>query len=619
MSTLGLKEESLAQGSSWSMREPSYAGSRRTPMVQRWFDSFRRDPNARITPTPVITSFDDRDRHDEDGMSGPNDLAPHDPRSRHYFDMHAANLSTANTLLARELKGRHLQMIAIGGSIGTGLFVASGKSLNYGGPASLLIAYGFIGIMLYCTVQALGELAVTFPIAGSFSAYSTRFLDPAWGFAMGWNYALQWMIVLPLEIVAASITVGYWNSQINRAVFVSIFLFTIVIINLFGVKGYGEAEFVFAIVKITAVIGFILLGVVINIGGFPNDGYIGGKYWHNPGAFHNGFKGLCSVLVTAAFAFAGTELVGLAAAETVNPRKSLPTAIKQVFWRITLFYIVALTLVGLLVPYNHPKLLGAKNMADASASPFVIAIESAGIDVLPGVMNSVILVAVISVGNSAVFGSSRTLAALADQRQAPRILGYVDRRGRPLVAIVVASLVGLLGYLGDLDQQSDVLNWLLAVSGLSSIFTWGSICMAHIRFRRAWAAKHHSLNELAFRSQAGVAGSWVGLSFNVLVLIAQFWTAAWPIAPPAALTAGSEYQMAVPTAVQNFFLQYLAVPIVATFYFSYKLWFRTSIIRTKDIDIDTGRRDFNLPILIAHENDEQKSWPLWKKIYRFLC
>ncbi|KAK3383136.1 amino acid permease-domain-containing protein [Lasiosphaeria ovina] len=619
MSTLGLKEESLAQGSSWSMREPSYAGPRRTPMVQRWFDSFRRDPNARITPIPVITSFDDRDRHDEDGMSGPTDLALHDPRSRHYFDMHAANLSTANTLLARELKGRHLQMIAIGGSIGTGLFVASGKSLNYGGPASLLIAYGFIGIMLYCTVQALGELAVTFPIAGSFSAYSTRFLDPAWGFAMGWNYALQWMIVLPLEIVAASITVGYWNSQINRAVFVSIFLFTIVIINLFGVKGYGEAEFVFAIVKITAVIGFILLGVVINIGGFPNDGYIGGKYWHNPGAFHNGFKGLCSVLVTAAFAFAGTELVGLAAAETVNPRKSLPTAIKQVFWRITLFYIVALTLVGLLVPYNHPKLLGAKSMADASASPFVIAIESAGIDVLPGVMNSVILVAVISVGNSAVFGSSRTLAALADQRQAPRILGYVDRRGRPLVAIVIASLVGLLGYLGDLDQQSDVLNWLLAVSGLSSIFTWGSICMAHIRFRRAWAAKHHSLDELAFRSQAGLAGSWVGLSFNVLVLIAQFWTAAWPIAPPAALTGGSEYQMAVPSAVQNFFLQYLAVPIVATFYFSYKLWFRTSIIRTKDIDIDTGRRDFNLPILIAHENDEQKSWPLWKKIYRFLC
>jgi amino acid permease len=259
---------------------------------------------------------------------------------------------------------------------GTGLFVASGKSLNMGGPASVLIAYGFIGVMLWCTVQALGELAVAFPVAGSFSAYSTRFLDPAWGFAMGWNYCLQWLIVLPLEIVAASMTVGYWNSHISRSLWVTIFLTSIVAINLLGVKFYGEAEFIFAIIKIAAVIGFILLGIVINIGGYPDEGYIGGKFWSNPGAFNNGFKGLCSVFVTAAFAFTGTELVGLAAAETVNPRKSLPTAIKQVFWRITLFYIVALGVVGLLVPYNHSSLLGGAK--DASASPFVIAIESAG-------------------------------------------------------------------------------------------------------------------------------------------------------------------------------------------------------------------------------------------------
>ncbi|KAK3394125.1 amino acid permease-domain-containing protein [Podospora didyma] len=635
MSTLGHKEEWLAQGSTWSMREPApYDKPHRRRPVARFFDSFRRDPNRSVLPRPITNSIDDPERVAAALGGGLDDMATREHHGIHYFDISAANFRTANTHLARELKGRHLQMIAIGGSIGTGLFVASGKSLNAGGPASLLIAYAFIGVMLYCTVQALGELAVTFPISGSFSAYATRFLDPAWGFAMGWNYALQWLVVLPLEIVAASITVGYWNSQLHRSIFVTIFLVTIIIINLFGVKGYGEAEFVFAIIKITAVIGFILLGIVINIGGFPDEGYLGGRYWQDPGAFHNGFKGLCSVFVTAAFAFTGTELVGLAAAETVNPRKSLPTAIKQVFWRITIFYIVALTCVGLLVPYNHPKLLGAKSMADASASPFVIAIESAGIDVLPGVMNSVILVAVISVGNSAVFGSSRTLAALADQGQAPRFLGYVDRRGRPLAAIIMASLVGLLSYLADLDQQSDVLNWLLAVSGLSSIFTWGSICLAHIRFRRAWFVKGHSLSELPFRSQAGVAGSWLGVIFNVVVLIAQFWIAAWPIptapagassssAPPDTLGASSSSAPALdaptPTAVQNFFLQYLCVPIVAVFYLGYKLWFRTSIVRIEDIDIDTGRRDFNLPILVAREIDEMQSWPLWKKAYKFLC
>lgn len=386
-------------------------------------------------------------------------------------------------------------------------------------------------------------------------------------------------------------------------------------INLFGVKGYGEAEFVFAIVKVTAVVGFILLGIVINIGGTQTQGYIGGKYWSDPGAFHNGFKGLCSVFVTAAFAFSGTELVGLAAAETANPRKSLPTAIKQVFWRISLFYVVALILVGLLVPYTDPRLLGAKSMADASASPFVIAIESAGIDVLPSVMNTVILVAVMSVGNSAVFGSSRTLAALADQGQAPRVLSYVDRRGRPLVAILLAAAVGLLAYLSDARAQSDVLNWLLAVSGLSSIFTWGSICLAHIRFRRAWAARGRSLDELAFRAQTGAVGSWLGLVFNLAVLLAQFWVAAWPLDTPVT----TEWEKSPRGRTENFFLQYMAAPVVLAFYFGYKLWFRTRVVRIKDMDIDTGRRDFNLPILLKQEREEMLYWPRWKKFYRFFC
>ncbi|KAK4147645.1 amino acid permease-domain-containing protein [Dichotomopilus funicola] len=646
--------------------------------VRGWIDSFRRDPGRHVTPAAAITSEDPRQRHRHGhGYGHGTGHGHHEHRHRaggtsHYFDLHAANVGTANTLLSRELKSRHLQMIAIGGSIGTGLFVASGKALHTGGPGAVLIAYLFIGCMLYCTVQALGELAVTFPVAGSFSAYSTRFLDPAWGFTMGWNYALQWLMVLPLEIIAASITVGYWNSEISRAIFITVFLFIILVINLFGVKGYGEAEFVFAIVKITAVIGFVLLGIVINIGGYPNDGYIGGRYWQSPGAFNNGFKGLCAVFVTAAFAFTGTELVGLAAAETANPRRSLPTAIKQVFWRITLFYIVSLTLIGLLVPYNHPRLLGAKSAADASASPFVIAIESAGISVLPAVMNSVILIAVLSVGNSAVFGSSRTLAALADQRQAPSILGYVDRRGRPLVAILVASAFGLLGYLADLDSQSDVLNWLLAVSGLSSVFTWGSICLAHIRFRRAWRAKGRSLRELAFRSQVGVAGSWVGLVLNILVLVAQFWTAAWPVPLPAASSSTkgntlgmNEKNPTLPTwpsaattaaaafllhphntattdaslgggqssggaavvpidsprdVAQNFFLQYLCAPIVLVVYLGYKFWFRTKVVRIDDMDVDTGRRELgNLPILVSREVDEMKGMPRWKKVYKFLC
>ncbi|KAH6646484.1 general amino-acid permease GAP1 [Truncatella angustata] len=590
----------------FSMREPMYEDIEPQGRWARWMDGFRRDPNSSITPKDPIDDIIAA----EVGSIHARPPLLRSNSSGHYYDIRSAAQRTAHSGLARKLKGRHLQMIAIGGSIGTGLFVASGRALELGGPASVLIAYSFIGAMLYFTVQALGELAVAFPVAGSFSAFSTRFLDPSWGFAMGWNYALQWAVVLPLEIIAASITIEYWNPHLPKAIFVTVFLFCIVVINFFGVKGYGEAEFIFAIIKVTAVIGFILLGVVLNIGGTPDTGYIGGRYWHIPGAFHNGFKGLCSVFVMAAFAFAGTELVGLAAAETLNPRKSLPTAIKQVFWRITLFYIVALTLIGLLVPYNDRRLLSGDTNANAAASPFVIAIENAKIDILPSIMNVVILVAVLSVGNSSVFGSSRTLAALADQGQAPRILSYVDRRGRPLVAIIAVLSVGLLAYLADLDVQSTVLDWLLAISGLSSIFTWASICLAHIRFRKAWALRGHGLHELAFRSQCGVWGSWIGLILNLLVLVAQFWVGTWPV--------GFQDMSAIELA-ENFFLQYMAVPIVILFYLAHRIYYRTSMVHMDDMDIDTGRRDFNLPILLAQEREEKRTWPKWKKVYKYLC
>jgi amino acid transporter len=384
------------------------------------------------------------------------------------------------------------------------------------------------------------------------------------------------------------------------------------IVNLFGVKGYGEAEFVFAIVKVTAVIGFIILGIIINIGGGPGGSYIGGKYWRDPGAFHNGFKGLCSTFVNAAFAFSGTELVGLAAAETANPRKSLPTAVKQVFWRICLFYVVSLTMVGLLVPWNDKQLLSADDSAPTVASPFVIAISNAGIRGLPSVFNAVIMIAVLSVGNSSIYGSSRTLAALAEQNQAPKILAYIDRQGRPLVSIAVASTLGLLAFLAgaNRDLQEEAFKWMLALSALSSVFTWLSICLAHIRFRQGWKAQGHDLNELAFRSQPGVLGSYIGFMFNLLVLIAQFWVALIPI----------DYKtMNRSERVQGFFSVYLALPVTLLFYIPYKLLFRTSIVRSHNMDLHTGIRELNIQQLIEEEKEEMKHWPRWKRIYKWFC
>ena len=356
-----------------------------------------------------------------------------------------------------------------------------------------------------------------------------------------------------------------------------------------------------------------ILGIILDIGGGPNGEYIGGKYWHRPGAFNNGFKGLCSVLVTASFAFAGTEFVGLAAAETTNPRKSLPTAIKQVFWRICLFYIVSLTLVGLLVPYDSSRLIG-QSKADVKASPFVIAINNAGITALDSVMNVIIMLAVLSVGNSSVYGSSRTITALAEQKQAPQIFTYIDRNGRPVFSILLSSAFGFLAFLAATSSRDKAFVWMQALSGLSSIFTWGSICLAHIRFRRAWRLQGYSLEDLAFKSQAGIVGSWIGLLFNILIMMAQFWTGFSP-APPK----NGEATRGAAALTENFFQAFMAAPIVLLFYIPYKLRYRTPIMRCRDMDLRTGIRELNLAELKEEERLERATWPKWKKAYKLFC
>ena len=507
--------------------------------------------------------------------------------------------------LHRKLKNRHLQMITIGGSIGTGLFVGAGSALATGGPAALVINFTIIGLMLFNVCMALGELSVAFPVSGSFAVHSSRFLDPAWGFAMGWNYALSWLITIPLELTAAGLVIHYWTTSINIAVWITIFLVILLIINLFGVRGFGEIEFFISIIKVITILGFIVLGIVLTVGGGPNHQYLGAKYWHDPGPFAHGFKGVCSVFVTAAFAFSGTELIGLAAAETANPRKTIPRATKQVFWRITIFYIVSLTLIGCLVPYTSPRLLNGASSYDASASPFVVAIEDAGIKILPSIFNAVILFAVLSVGNSSVYGASRTICALAECGQAPKILAYIDRKGRPLSSVVLSMLLGFVAYINCAKIGPQVFNWLVAISSLSSFFTWGSICACHIMFRLAWKAQGHSVDELAFTAPFGIVGSCLGLLLNVVCLIAQFYIALFPV-------EGS------PSA-KAFFEAYLAAPIVIIFYVVWKLWKRTPFRRPTTIDLDTGRCSLDTQQLIDEERAERAKWPLWKRMYFKLC
>lgn len=494
-----------------------------------------------------------------------------------------------NGKLARNLQGRHMQMIAIGGSIGAGLFVGSGGALATGGPASVLIGFIIVGFMLLFTVQALGELAVLYPVNGAFFSYACRFIDPAWGFAMGWDYAIGWLTVLPFELTAASLTIEFWRKDINVGVWITVFLIALCIIQVFGVRGYGEVEFVLSLIKIIACVGFILYGIICNAGGVPSDnrGYIGGRYWHDPGAFLNGFKGFCSVFVTAAFAFGGTELVGLAAAEAADPRKTLPTATKQVFWRITFFYVITLLLIGLIVPANDKRLLNASN-SNTEDSPFVLAFVLANVKGLPSVMNAVITISVLSVANSCTYGSTRTIQALAQNGMAPKILAYVDRHGRPLPCVALQLAFGLLAYINEASVGTDFFSWLLSLSGLSYFFVWGSICFSHIRFRAGWKAQGHSLDELPFKAQFGVIGSWIGVFLVCIAIIATFYVSVFPVGYASETSNGR---------AQYFFQQYLAAVVVLALYFFWKVWtgFKGPLmIRAMDMDLTTGMREFDL-------------------------
>ncbi|RSL50116.1 Amino-acid permease inda1 [Fusarium floridanum] len=561
--------------------------------------------------TPPLSTDPEKD-------SGNGNEIPEDFREKDFMTRNGLNLrsfqrrdwGTGAVELDRSMKKRHLHMIAIGGSIGAGFFVGSGGALTKGGPGSVFLCFCIAGVMIFHVVHALGELAVMYPVSGGFYTYSTRFIDPSWGFAMGWNYVFQWVIVLPLELTVCSFTVQYWNKDINEAVWISVFWVVIIFVNIFGTLGYAEEEFWSSLFKLAAIVIFMIVAVILICGGGPSHGkfdtYQGAKLWYDPGAFQNGFRGFCGVFVTAAFSFAGTELVGLAAAESQNPAKALPGAIKQVFWRITLFYIVGLTLVGMLVSSKDGRLLNSENPYKDGTSPFVLAAKDAGLKGYDSFMNLVICISVVSLGVSCVYGGSRTLTALAEQGYAPKFFTYVDRSGRPLMSVIFNLIWGALAYVVLASSGSVVFDWLLAVSALAALFTWGSICFAHIRFRTAWARQGRSIDQIPFQACGGIYGSYMGLFLCFIILAAQIFVA---IAPPGKKGTGT---------AEDFFKACLAIPVVLVFWIAGFIWKRTGWLTIDQLDLDTGLREHDWDSINAYRA-KVASWPAWRRaLHKFM-
>lgn len=531
------------------------------------------------------------------------------------------DLETGETKLKSELNGFSLQMIAIGGSIGTGLLLGSGKSLSEGGAVPLLLGYLLVATFIYCMCQALGELLVAMPVTGSFTKYSIMLIDKSWGFAMGWNYCLQWLILLPMELVAASMTVKFWPIVANYLpdyMVITIFYAMIILMNLLSVKYYGLFEVIFSLMKVVAIIIFLVVGIFIDVGVIGNE-RIGFKYWKDPGIFSgNGFSGFIGVIVTAAFSFSGSELVGITASEARNPDKEVPKAIKQVFWRICGFYLFSLFVIGLLVPFNHPNLVG-DNKSDVNASPFVLALANTRDNTFANIMNVVILISILSVGNSSIYASSRTLIALSENKQAPSVLNYIDKKKRPLIAIGISISFGSLAYISVLSPKGSEIMflWLMSISGISVLCTYGTITFCHIRFRRVLKLNKISYKEeLPFCSQIGLTGSWYGLLVSVVIAISQIYIAITPVKGRFAIT--------------YFFQKVLGLIVISIFYLAHKIYLYTRygefqlLIDLKTVDMKFGRfandqirQEFKIKLQQERFIMNQKPW--YYKMYNVWC
>ncbi|KAA1073151.1 hypothetical protein PGT21_001630 [Puccinia graminis f. sp. tritici] len=496
----------------------------------------------------------------------------------------AGDVAIGENTVHRALEQRHISMIAIGGTIGTGLFLGMGEALNKGGPLGLVLGYLVMGLVVYAMTVALGEMVTMFPVSGSFTHYPCRFVDPALGFAVGWNYWYSMTIAVPSEVIASAIVVEYWKTPVNKAVWVTLFIVLGCAINFLGVRWYGETEFAFAAVKVVAVVILILVGIVIDLGGTPTHDRIGLRNFINPGPFNQlheipgavgRFLAFWTVFLQATYSYMGTEMVAITAGEAANPRKTVPKAIERVFYRILVFYLGSTLTVGLLVPSSSPDLLGGTG--DASSSPFVIAIKAAGITVLPDLINVVILVSAISAASSKLYGGSRVLFGLSKDGMAPRIFSKCNGSGLPIWALMATCSAAGLSYMCLNNKASLAFQWFQNLSAMTGILTWWAVLVSYLFFYNGLKVQGYSRDALHYKAPFQPYASWIGVIMLTLIMF----------------MSGFETFLKGDWSTSDFLASYLTLPIFLGFYLYWKITKRTKFVSPKHMDFVTGTRELD--------------------------
>ena len=470
--------------------------------------------------------------------------------------------------LQRKLGARHLNMIAIGGSIGTGLFLASGATIASAGPGGALLAYALIGVMIYFLMTSLGELATHNPTSGAFFTYGTKYVEGGFGFALGWNYWYNWAITVAFELVAVQFIMKFWFPDIPGFYWSAIFLAVIFGINALTVKGFGESEFFFSLVKVLAIIAFIIIGIWMIAKIMLTPGVSAFANWSvGEAPFVGGFQALIGVAMIAGFSFQGTEMVGVAAGESKDPQKTIPVAIKQIFWRILLFYIVCIFIIGTLVAYNDPRLLQAAATEDVALSPFTLLYEKAGFAFAASMMNAVILTAILSAGNSGMYSSTRMLFDMARKGSAPKLFAHLDPRGVPMNALYATTAIAALCFLTTFFGEQEVFNWLLNMSGMCGFIVWLGIAISHYRFRKGYLAQGYQLEGLAYRAKFFPFAPWFAFVLCSIVVL------------------GQNYQAVLDGEWLAVLSTYIGILLFLVIWLGYKWKYKTKLVSYQEMDV----------------------------------
>ncbi|KAK7522155.1 histidine permease [Phyllosticta citriasiana] len=502
----------------------------------------------------------------------------------------------------RGLKSRHAQMIALGGTIGTGLFVGSGQTLARGGPAFILGSYIVLSFFIWCVVTAIVEVAAYLPTPGSsMNLFAYRYVSKSLGFALGYLYFYSLGILVPYELTAAGLVIDYWNSPVNIGVWITIMMIVVVGLNSLPVRYYGETEFWFAATKVIMMLGLLMVSIVLFFGGGPSKDRLGFRYWKEPGAANTYMAGgdlgrfiaLLSTFVMSSFPFAfAPEMLITTGGEMESPRRNLPIAARRYIYRLIFFYVGCVLAIGIIVPSDDPALTAGGE--GAGSSPFVIGMKRNGIKALDSVVNAGILISAWSSANGFFYLSSRSLYALSLQGSAPKIFSRCTKSGIPYMCVAATSVFCLLAYLNVGTSASVVFNWFVNITNTSSYISWIACGIIYLRFRKACIAQNVT-GELPYHSPIQPYGTYilmVGYSFLLLINgFTVFWPENW--------------------SASSFLTSYIGIPIFAVIYFGHRIYKRNDkwAYNPHEVDLVTG-----MERVLAEEKPPKVRNSKWAKV-----